>query len=616
MWNDSNEQHLRARGLAPLAPEIVTRYRTLADQPLLLLMLALYDADANGLQRSADGLPLDETGLYEELLRSFAVREVAKSAAGVPDSEAAAQVEQEMQRLSLVAFSMVNRRRQWVTEAELDLDLAALLGGRPAARTDFRGPLSQAGIAVGRFFFVQRSQAISADTRLQTFEFLHATFGEYLATRLAVQLAAGLLDRRPALTVGRSPADDDLLYALLSFAPLSSRQMLRFVAGRCLQAVAPAGRPQLATCLITVLDDSGRRTGHRHEDYAPAPLATARRHGIYCANLVLLILTLTGPLAGSQLFPGSPDPSGRWRGMTLLWRSALNEPDWTDLALALSIRRMWTGERRDLQISLTAEPSSLSGPVDLYWHYRYPPDDPRRGGARWSRAYWDEIDHKLDLSGGTNDAVLRHALEPVFRWLGPAVMAFQGIGDGPATSLAHDLLELCILPRAGKSGGELIALYRRLRWVWNPARWRTAGGDHAAALVLRVLLTDVARIPAMEVAEILVPASMNAAREQDLGVLALIPQVAAAALAVGAEDDGQRPARVVLAGTAVAAAIAVAAPGRRRDDFTPAELLTAVSHTTRLPVSVIEADYPDLIDAVQDREAAGGYDGASGVASV
>jgi hypothetical protein len=616
MWNDSNDQHLRARGLAPLTPEIVTRYRTLADQPLLLLMLALYDADANGLQRSAGGLPLDETGLYEELLRSFAVREVAKSATGTPDAEVAAQVEQEMQRLSLVAFSMVNRRRQWVTEAELDLDLAALLGGRPAARTDFRVPLSQAGIAVGRFFFVQRAQAISADTRLQTFEFLHATFGEYLAARLAVQLAAGLLDRRPVLTVGRAPADDDLLYALLSFAPLSSRQMLRFVAGRCLPAVAPADRPQLAQCLITVLDDSRRRTGHRHEDYAPASLETAQRHGIYCANLVLLILTLTGPLAGSQLFPGSPDPSGRWRAMVLLWRSALNEPDWTDLALALSIRRRWTGELRELEISLAAELGWLSAPVDLYWHYRYPPDDPRRGDAQWSRAYWDEIDHKLDLSGGTTDAVVRHALEPVFRWLGPAVMAFQGIGDGPATSLAHDLLKLCLLPRAGESGGELTALYRRLRWVWNPARWRTVGGDHAATLVLRILRTDAARIPAIDVAEILVLANISAAREQDLGVLALIPEVAVAALAAVAEDDSQRSARRVLAVTAVTSAIAAAQPGRRRDDFTAAEVLAVVSEITRLPASAISADYPDLVDAVQDREPRGGYDEASGAASV
>ena len=142
LWNGSNELHLRSRGLAPLAPEVLAPYRTLAGEPLLLLMLALYDADANGLQRAADGRPLDETQLYEELLRSFAAREVAKSAPAGPDTALAARVEQEMQRLSLTAFSMINRGRQWVTEAELDGDLAALLGRRAAGRADFRVPLS------------------------------------------------------------------------------------------------------------------------------------------------------------------------------------------------------------------------------------------------------------------------------------------------------------------------------------------------------------------------------------------------------------------------------------------------------------------------------------------
>src|SRR6185312_1617226 len=47
--------------------EIVARHQALACQPLLLLMLALYDADANALQRAdASGLAgaLDESALY------------------------------------------------------------------------------------------------------------------------------------------------------------------------------------------------------------------------------------------------------------------------------------------------------------------------------------------------------------------------------------------------------------------------------------------------------------------------------------------------------------------------------------------------------------------------
>jgi hypothetical protein len=530
LWNGSNAQHLRSRGLAPLAPEVLAPYRTLAGEPLLLLMLALYDADANGLQRSADGRPLDETQLYEELLRSFAAREVARSAPGGPDAVLAARVEQEMQRLSLTAFSMINRGRQWVTEAELDADLTALLGRRAADRADFRTPLSPAGIAVGRFFFVQRSQAISADTRLQTYEFLHATFGEYLAARLTVQLAAGLLDRRPALTVGDAPADDDLLYALLSYAPLSSRQVLRFVAGGCLREVAPADRPGLAGLLIGVLDDSRRRTGHRHEDYAPAPRATAARHAIYSANLVLLILAVAGPVTGSQLFPGARDPAGRWRGTVLLWRSALGEQDWTDLALALNLRRTWAGSPRNLEISLAGATPRPPEPVDLYWHFWYPPDHPKRGRVAWHRGYWEELDHKLDLSAGTNDSMIRHAMEPVFRWLGPGLMTFRSAGDGPATSVAHDLIELSLRRGAAASGEErgeeLAALYRRLESVFDPPpTWDAEHRDRAITLTLQHLRADAARLPALDVARYLRATLTQGGRSRE--ILALVPDIAA-----------------------------------------------------------------------------------------
>ena len=561
LWNSSNAQHLRSRDLAPLAPEVLAPYRTLAGEPLLLLMLALYDADANGLQRSADGRPLDETQLYEELLRSFAAREVARSAPGGPDAVLAARVEQEMQRLSLTAFSMINRGRQWVTEAELDADLAALLGRRAADPADFRTPLSPAGIAVGRFFFVQRSQAISADTRLQTYEFLHATFGEYLAARLTVQLAAGLLDRRPALTVGDAPADDDLLYALLSYAPLSSRQVLRFVAGACRREVAPADRPRLARLLIGVLDDSRRRTGHRHEDYAPAPRATAGRHAIYSANLVLLILAVGGRVTGSQLFPGARDPAGRWRGTVLLWRSALGEQDWTDLALALNLRRTWAGAPRNLEISLAGATPRPPEPVDLYWHFWYPPDHPKRGRLAWHRGYWEELDHKLDLSAGTNDSMIRHAMEPVFRWLGPGLMTFRGTGDGPATSVAHDLIELSLrrgaAPRGEERGEELAALYRRLESVFDlPPTWDAEHRDRAITLTLQHLRADADRLPALDVARYLRATLTQGGRGRE--ILALVPDIAAAVLP-GLDDRAELPGlRALLEAMAAFARQAVA----------------------------------------------------------
>jgi hypothetical protein len=586
-WNASNEQHLRSRGLTPLAPELVSRYGTLAGEPLLLLMLALYDADANGLQRAAGGRPLDETQLYEELLRSFAAREVAKAAAAGSPAELAARVEQEMQRLSLTAFSMVNRGRQWVTEAELDGDLAVLLGHREASPADFRAPLSPAGIAVGRFFFVQRSQAITADTRRQTYEFLHATFGEYLAARLTVQLAAGLLAQRPALTVGRARAEDDLLYALLSFAPLSSRQMLRFVAGSALLVVPPADRERLAELLIGVLFDSQGRTGHRHEDYAPATRPTAARHGVYAANLVLLILTLAGPVTGSRLFPGARDPAGRWTGTVMLWRSALSQADWTDLALALRLRRLWAGSSREIEISLAGEGWPEPEPVDLYWHYRYPPGHPHRGRLVWQRSYWGELDHKLDLSAGTNDSVFRHALEPVLGWLGSSLTTFRGVGDRPATSVAHDLIRLGLLRVVADRDDDLADTYRRLQSVFDPPpTWDADHAERAIALTLGYLREDAARLPAVDVARYLRATLTECSHGRD--VLALVPEVAAAVLAVLRDDDELPGLRALLTAIAEFADEAARAPRDAASDqaypagLWPADrrLLRAVSYRT------------------------------------
>lgn len=155
IWNRHNKEYLAARGLAPLPVELVARNYELASQPLLLLMLALYDADANALQRGLNldsGKALDETTLYEQLLASFAAREIGKSAAALPEDEVTTRIEQELQRLSLVAFGMINRRRHWITQAELDNDLAALFARPATISSEFRSPLTQADIVIGRFF--------------------------------------------------------------------------------------------------------------------------------------------------------------------------------------------------------------------------------------------------------------------------------------------------------------------------------------------------------------------------------------------------------------------------------------------------------------------------------
>lgn len=454
-WNRLNEGGLRARGLEPFPVDVAGRYPGLAAQPLLLLMLALYDAESNALRR--DAAALDESALYGQLLTLFARREVTKT---VPEPTAEL-VEAELQHLSLVAYSMINRRRQWVTEAELDGDLRALLGeSRPAGRADFRQPMTRAGLALGRFFFIQRAQAVLDGGTLQTFEFLHATFAEYLAARLAVRLAAGLPGQRPALVVGPARVDDDQLFALLSFAPLSSRQQLRFVRGCATSMLADAERVSLAQVLRALFVDSAFRAEHRLAAYEPVARPVYARHGLYSMNLLLLILCLEPAVQASDLFRDDPDPGGAWHRRALLWRSSLNEQEWTDLALALQVNYMWGDQDRDLKVSLAEDPRPEPEPVDLYWHFGVQPGDPRRNAFHWTRPYVPEIAPKQATSGGTNDSILRHNLEPLIGHLGGALLQFVS-RDDRAASAVHDLLELW-LSGALSDDHDLDTRYQRL----------------------------------------------------------------------------------------------------------------------------------------------------------
>lgn len=448
LWNEANADGFAARGLRPLDWEAVARHRTLAAQPLLLTMLAMYDASDNALRRDGDS-PLDEAELYEELLTSFARREVDKAGpalAAVPDDEAQARAERELQRLSLVAFALHNRRRQWVSAAELDEDLTALLGRASAEASGFRTPLGAAEVTLGRFFFVQRAQSVRDGRVLATYEFLHATFGEYLVVRLALHVLTGLLAHRPSLSLAERSVDDDLAYTLLSYAPLSSRQMLRF-AGSMVRRIPAAERERLADLLITVLRQHGQRTHEPHRAYRPVRypaspgLRTSARHGIYGANLVLVILLLKGSVTAGELFPSWDDHAGAWHRHVLLWRSAFDEAQWTDFALSLSLRRTWNERGRELRIALRDGPLDPPQPTDMNWLYRFPRGN---GGPGWSRTYWDELRHKADVSEGTNDGVVRHVMDPVYTWLGPAVTTFLTTPDAPATSLAHDVLHLLL----------------------------------------------------------------------------------------------------------------------------------------------------------------------------
>ncbi|WP_248965449.1 NACHT domain-containing protein [Sphaerisporangium perillae] len=264
VWNAANAFYLAGRGLAPLSVPVVMRQPALASQPLLLLMLALYDASGNALQRHGENL--DPADLYDRILMRFAEREILKASPAMHGERLREAVEEELLRLAVAAFAMLNRGRQWATEEELDADLTALLGTWPQRPVmSFAIPSTPAQIVIGRFFFVHQAQAIRDDTRVTTCEFLHATFGEFLVTRLIARELADLVAVTEVTARHRATADAGFLRALLG----------------------PARTEALRGLLLTYFHNSMEAAKDvTHAEYEPEHRTPPARHAVYSANLV------------------------------------------------------------------------------------------------------------------------------------------------------------------------------------------------------------------------------------------------------------------------------------------------------------------------------------------
>lgn len=72
VWNEKNREYFIHENLKEFSISHSDRVFELAKQPLLLLMLALYDANDNALKRNRS---MSETQLYDNLIREFISRE-------------------------------------------------------------------------------------------------------------------------------------------------------------------------------------------------------------------------------------------------------------------------------------------------------------------------------------------------------------------------------------------------------------------------------------------------------------------------------------------------------------------------------------------------------------
>ncbi|MGC4895431.1 NACHT domain-containing protein [Micromonospora sp. DT31] len=462
-WNRVNAVAFRTPGARPLDRATVLSHRELAGQPLLLLMLALYDAEGHDLRQAGD---LRRGELYERLLRRFARREVVKQRPGLPEPELERAVEEELCRLAVVAFAMFNRGAQWVSAAELDVDLGALPFGGPVAerrRDGLRAPLSTAEVVLGRFFFIHRARAGDEERRRETYEFLHATFGEYLVARLTAQVVDDLIVRHRAasLTLAGEPVEDDLLHALLSYAVLSSRAtVLAFLRETLAERDGPV-RIAWADLLLRLFRAAPFATGgRRFDDYRPRRPRVPARYAAYSANLLLLILVAVPDTVGRALFPEAPTPVTEWRTQVGLWRSQLSPDEWQGLSDLLALDRLGAGADRDVRLRLDGR-LAVPPDADPMWAVGVPEPMAIRGFGL-SAEQLSRVRRTAHLTCDIDGAVLVGALEPVFDKLATALALISGPGrPGYASSAAHALLEAWVLPLRPASQQERRRVYLR-----------------------------------------------------------------------------------------------------------------------------------------------------------
>lgn len=338
-WQEANGALIASGKVRELTFAAACRHFELARQPLLLLMLALYSADPASPALDDD---LSSADLYNRILDNFARREVAKKAElKLSSHETERRVKDQLDRLSVAALAMFNRGRQDITETELGGDLAAL--HERTIASSHLGELGQRLIA--EFFFVHAAEAqplpdmkhsqnapvaLGSKTREQprrSYEFLHATFGEYL---VASRVMTELVDvAETALGSRRGPRepDDNLLFALLCHAPLAVRiSTLSFAAEIFADLSRRECKNALETLDILISSYRNRHGSDRYVAYQPQQVDRVRQLATYSANLITLRAALRPgekvPL--EKMFYASVKPLEQWRSTAMLWRAGLD----------------------------------------------------------------------------------------------------------------------------------------------------------------------------------------------------------------------------------------------------------------------------------------------------
>lgn len=363
IWNELNSDYFARTGINPFVVTPSSKSLDLATQPLLLLMLALFDSNDNALVRHQD---LSAVELYNTLIRDFITREQKKN----PDfcqKENALQnqiIEWEMERISIAALGMYNRNSLYIRSPQLQEDLLQL------STVESAGELQDSDKLLGSFFFIHRSDSVDetehGEVTYSAYEFLHNTFGEFLTAHyIAIQVHDLIMhimnsqDYEPNLKKW---------YASLSYSPLSHRPVIADMIATWTPLYlqkqgVPASRireilytlmdieiprilsGEIDSEIIKLLKDFTRSNGY--------PQLDNRRHvAIYSINLISIISLLLEGLSFDVL---TKHDRHAWDKLCHIWRYSFTEDELAKFTYCFHVQYHETNKSIERHTSDTSE---------------------------------------------------------------------------------------------------------------------------------------------------------------------------------------------------------------------------------------------------------------------
>lgn len=388
IWNAGNASYFTSSDLEEFVVSEESKAWTLAKQPLLLLMLALFDSNKNALR---DNENLNETQLYYSLITDFIQREQNKDASfrEIQPSDQNKRVDDALERISIAAIGMYNRNEVYIHSDQLQVDLCKLQCNN--SQTE----LLESDKLLGSFFFIHHAEATRQENRdlekTRSYSFLHNTFGEFLAAHYMVtqlQHTLYIINVLANAGIAQHIEKHEIWYSSLMYAPLFQRPVVL----RMLEAWAPTyfrmknmGEEDVRKALNILLDMelpkalSGnliteiQDTLNLFSDANAYPKKELMEHlSIYSFNLVSICTALLEKLPLSRFDYQSRGQNEKkisgWNQLRHLWRYSFSDEDMESITKIIAVQ----SNDKDKELccgKLNAEKTgrrSVEGLLDVY----------------------------------------------------------------------------------------------------------------------------------------------------------------------------------------------------------------------------------------------------------